>query len=150
LRYFRNIKTVQGLRKRYKKLSLQLHPDINALNISDEERAIRTEKFQEMENEYRKSYQNITNPVPEPPKTEKTQKRPNSAKNAEKTSPVNAPQSTETDQGIPKHGLKDRLKDGFKSFAKSGVGTIVLDEAENAVNNIVSRTIKELRKKITE
>lgn len=148
--YFQNIKTVQGLRKRYKKLSLELHPDINSLNISDEERAIRTEKFQEMENEYRKSYQNIINPVPEQPKTEKTQKRPNSAKNAEKTSPVNAPQSTETDQGIPNYGLKDRLKDGFKSFAKSGVGTIVLDEAENAVNNIVSRTIKELRKKITE
>lgn len=148
--YFRNIKTVDGLKKRYKKLSLQLHPDINSLNISETERTERTAQFIEMENEYRKLYKKFTDPPPEPEKDSKNQKRPNFAKNREKTTSTNAQHNTKQGKAIPNIGLKNNLKNGLKNFANSGFGTIVLDETENALNNIVSKTLHHIRKKISD
>lgn len=148
--YFKNIRSIAGLKKQYRKLALQLHPDTNTLNLSEAERKLRTEKFQEMEAEYKKLYQKLTEPQQNPQNQQKNQKPPKSAKNAEKTSPTNAPQSTKTEQAEPNHGLKNRIKTGIKNFAKSDVGSIVLDETETAIHNIVSRTLKTFRNKITE
>lgn len=54
MKYFKNIETLEELKKAYKKLALKLHPDVN----KDQDT---TEQFKEMQNEYEIIFEQVKN-----------------------------------------------------------------------------------------
>ena len=54
MKYFKNIETLEELKKEYKKLAFKLHPDVN------QERDT-TKEFQQMQNEYEKLFNQVKN-----------------------------------------------------------------------------------------
>lgn len=54
MKYFENVKTLEELKKEYKKLALKLHPDVNKETDT-------TEQFKEMQNEYETLFDKVKN-----------------------------------------------------------------------------------------
>lgn len=54
MKYFENVKTLEDLKKEYKKLALKLHPDVNKDRDT-------TEEFKAMQNEYEKLFAQVKN-----------------------------------------------------------------------------------------
>ena len=54
MKYFENVKTLEELKKEYKKLALKLHPDVNKDRDT-------TEEFKAMQNEYEKVFAQVKN-----------------------------------------------------------------------------------------
>ena len=54
MKYFENVKTLEDLKKEYKKLALKLHPDVNKDRDT-------TEEFKAMQNEYEALFERVKN-----------------------------------------------------------------------------------------
>lgn len=54
MKYFREIKTIEELKKEYKRLVMLLHPDLNKYKDT-------TKEFQEMQNEYELKFEEVKN-----------------------------------------------------------------------------------------
>lgn len=54
MKYFENVKTLEDLKKEYKKIVLKLHPDVNKETDT-------TEAFKEMQNEYEAMFNKVKN-----------------------------------------------------------------------------------------
>lgn len=54
MKYFENVKTLEELKREYKKIVLKLHPDVNKEKDT-------TEEFKEMQNEYERVFEMVKN-----------------------------------------------------------------------------------------